>query len=446
MQETVFYGGTVVTMNPSGDIYEPGWLHIADDRIVGMGPGEPPPNLSPGAKRVSALGKAVLPGIVNIHTHVCGTLFKALTEDNKGSFYGLAFPMERFLDPESTYILSLLGCMETVRFGSTLIHDLYHYMRSTAKAVTKIGLRGILAHKVYEVDLRQLQYNDYSPVPHQGEEKLEENIRLIEEYHNSADGRLICEFGPHATDTVSPELATKIAGLAERYGVGIHIHTAQKQQEIDRMKESYGLTPVEYLRQTGLADGRLTAAHCILVNDSDIRILKEKRVTVAHCPEIMQKRGHFPPAKKFYEQGLRVALGTDWVSMNPWSNMRLAIFGARADGMDEDGINARKAFRMATIGAAECIGMADQIGSLEPGKKADFLLMDLRRPHLQPIFDDILATIVYNATGLEIDDVYIDGRAVVSNGEIVTVDGPAVIDEAAAVAKAFLKRQLGAVT
>ncbi|MDR2110275.1 MAG: amidohydrolase [Spirochaetaceae bacterium] len=429
-------------MNSSEDLYDKGWILLRDDRIEQIGPGEPPEGLEAG-ERIRAGGKVIMPGIVNIHTHVCGSLFKALTEDNKDSFYGLAFPMERFLTPDSVYALSMLGCIETVRFGSTLINDIYHHMRSTARAVEEIGLRGVLASKIYEVDLRRLRYNDYSRIPGQGEQKLEENIRLIEECHGKANGRITCRFGPHATDTVSLELAKKIRLLADKYNVGIHIHAAQKEKELDYLRESLGLSPVEYLKESGLAGEKLVAAHCILVNDSDIRILHDTRVNVAHCPEIMMKRGHFPPVEKFYAAGLSIALGTDWVTMNPWTNMRIAVMGARARGMDENSMNARKVFRMATIDAAKAIGMADQIGSLEKGKKADLVIMDSRYAHLHPVFDDPIATIVYNATGLEVETVIIDGKTVVENGAVVTVDPRAVIGEASGIAGGYLKRQLG---
>lgn len=439
-KKTLISGGRIVTMNPQEDIYEKGWILLEDDKIAGIGTGNPP-ETGGDVERINGTGKVVLPGIVNIHTHVCGSLFKALTEDNKGSFYGLAFPMERFLTPETTYVVSMLGCLETVKFGSTCINDIYHFMRSTAKAVDEIGLRGVLAQKVYEVDLCNLQYNDYTRIPGQGEAKLEENVRLIEEYHGKANGRITCRFGPHATDTVSMELAKKISGLAEHYRVGIHTHVAQKDKEVNHLREAYNLTPVEYLKETGLAGRKLIAAHCVFVDENDMKIMKETETNIAHCPEIIMKRGVFPPIKAFYERGLRIALGTDWVTMNPWDNMRFAIVGARANGCDEDGINAKKVFRMATIGAAEAIGMADSIGSLEVGKKADVLIMDLNLAHLQPIFDNVLATIVYNANGNEIDTVIIDGRAVVRAGNVVTVDEQALIREASQIAHDFLNRQ-----
>jgi 5-methylthioadenosine/S-adenosylhomocysteine deaminase len=441
MAKTLISGGTIVTVNQENDSFDEGWILLEDDRIVDLGNGNPP-DFGSDVKKIDAKGKAVLPGIVNIHTHVCGSIFKALTEDIEGSFYGLAFPMERFLTPESTYSLSMLGCIESVKFGSTIINDLYHFMRSTAKAVDEIGLRGVLAQKVYEVDLQNLQYDDYSYIPGQGREKLDENIRLIEEWHGKDNGRIQCRFGPHATDTLSMELAKEISDLSDKYKVGIHTHAAQKTKEIEHMKEAYSLTPVEYLKEVGFAGDKLIAAHCVYVNDSDIQILKDTGTNIAQCPEMMLKRGYFPPMRKFLERGLKVSYGTDWVSMNPWDNMRSGIEGARIQGVDVNGIHAKMAFRKSTIEAAEALGMENEIGSLEKGKKADLLIMGLEYAHLQPIFDDILATIVYNATGMEIETVMIDGKTVVSDGKVTTVDEKSVMKDAVGYAHEYYNRQM----
>ena len=435
----LIFGGSVITMNPQYDIYERGWLLVEGDIISAMGEGEPP-KINTDVEYINAKGKAVMPGIVNAHTHVCGALFKALTEDRRNSFYELALPMEQFLTSEATYVLSMSGCIEAVKFGSTCINDLYHHMVDTAKAVDEIGIRGSLAQKIYEVDLRNLQYNDYSSVKGQGEKKLEENIRLIEEYHGKSNGRISCRFGPHATDTVSMDLAKKIADLAEHYNVGVHTHAAQIEQEVNRVKEIYGLSPIEYLKETGLAGKKLTAAHCIYIDDNDTKILKQTKTGVLHCPELLMKRGEMPSLKKFYGCKLKVALGSDWLTLNPWDNMRFAIAGARMQGFRVDSLTARDALRMATIGAAEVVGMENYIGSLEIGKKADLIIMDLSSAHLQPIFDDIVATIVYNANGTEIETVIVDGNFVVRNSNVVNIDEQTFIREASLIAKDYYGR------
>lgn len=162
--QTLLYGAQIITQNEQDEIHKEGWILLEDDRIIGIGAGAPP-EVPEGTVKRCLPGRVIMPGIVNIHTHVGGTLFKGLTEDIKGAFYGLAFPMERFITRESMYSISMLGAMEAVKFGSTFIDDLYHFPESTARAAEELGLRGIIAQKIYDPDLQNLHNNDYSSVP-----------------------------------------------------------------------------------------------------------------------------------------------------------------------------------------------------------------------------------------------------------------------------------------
>lgn len=425
-------GGIVITMDDEEKIYSPGWLLVEDNKIVNLGEGSPP-DLPGICKYIDASGKVIMPGIVNIHTHVCGSLVKALTED-RSTFYSLALPMERFLTPEYAYILSLLGCIETVKAGSTCINDMYHFMRSGAKAVEEIGLRAVLAHNVYEVDLYRLQFGDYTYNTQQGINNLEENIKLIEEFHNKANGKITCRFGPHAPDTCSTELLCEMSRLANEYGVGLHMHVAQSEQETEFIKNTHGVSPIQYLENIGMTGGNLIAAHCILADERDIQILKKTNTIVAHCPTIYCKRGTFPPMQSMYGSNVKIALGTDWVSMDPWDNMRFAIGGGRLSGCQDEIINSHKAFRMSTIDAAKYLGLDSIIGSLESGKRADLIIIDINKAHLQPAYDDIIATLVYNANGNDVETVMVDGQIIVENGKMKMVDEKDVIKEARKVA------------
>lgn len=445
--KTLFYGGYVVTENAQDEIYRTGWLLIEGDAIRAVGEGEPPTFSEEDIVRHDVTGSVIMPGIVNIHTHVGGTIFKGLTESVAGSLYRLAFPMERFITEQSMYPISMLGAIEAVKFGSTFLNDLYLYPQSTARAVSELGLRAIISHKIYEPDFCRLRDNDYTPVAGQGMQKLEENIALVEAFHKTANGRIECGFGPHATDTVSIPLAKKIRDCADRFGARLHTHVAQKNQEVAHDREVYGLTPVEYLLETGLAGPELVAAHCVCLTESDAALLGSHHIPVAHCPEVFFKGGgSFTPVRLWQENGVDYGLGTDWVSLNPWSNMRTYLGCWRTiGGYDEQEISARLAFRKATIDAARLIGKADQIGSLECGKKADFFIMNLQKPYLQPLHDlDILSTIIWNATGTEIETVYIDGVPVVKDGRVTTVDEESTMQEATEISRHYLARQLEA--
>jgi len=433
VKTTLIKNGIIITVDAADTVWQKGWIRIEDQRIAAMGEGEAP-EAQPDWQVIDARNKAVLPGIVDVHTHVCGSLFKGMTEDAHNGFYGLALPMERLLTPENTYTLSLLGAAECLLAGVTCICDIYHYMRDTARAVRDLGLRGVLAHKIIETDLAGIQHGDYTRIPAEGRARVEENVRLIEEYHGKGDGRITCKFGPHATDTVSVELAREIAALGRQYGVGFHTHVAQKPQEVAFLRETYGMTPVEYLCETGLMGHDLTAAHCFFIDDHDITLLAEGGCTVAHCAEMGGKRGCLMPAQKMYAAGVRVSFGTDWVTMDPWTNMRSAIIVDRIAGCSIDEMNARIALRKSTIEPAIHLGLGDSIGSLEVGKQADLLLVDLDKPRLRPVFDQPVSTLVYNANGADVDTVMVAGEILVEHGTLCRTDLSALLQDAQQVA------------
>ena len=413
--KTLIKNGIVITQDPQDQVWPKGWVLLEEDRIAALGEGAPPADIT-ADKTVDASGMAVLPGIVDVHTHVCGSLFKGMTEDPVGAFYGLAFPMERLLTPETTYALSMLGAVECLKAGVTCINDIYHFMRATARAVDQLGIRAVLAQKIIETDLGTIQYNDYTRIPKEGAARVEENCRLIEEYHGK-DGRIFCRFGPHATDTVSLELAKRIAQLGRQYHVGFHIHVAQKDQEVDFLRETYNMSPVEYLKETGLMGVDLVAAHCTCATTEDIRLLEEGGATVAHCAEMYAKRGKFPPIAQLYP------------TMDPWTNMRTAVMAARMAGCPNHLPDAHMALRLSTIVPAQALGLGDRIGSLEAGKQADVILMDLRSPNLTPVFDDPVATIVYNANRHDVDSVWVAGKPLVEHKRLLPAEESWVLSE-----------------
>lgn len=228
--------------------------------------------------------------------------------------------------------------------------------------------------------------------------------------------------------------------------VNIHTHVAQTPQEIAHDREAYGMTPVEYLFETGLAQQKLIAAHCVCVTENDVRLLAKNKVHVAHCPEVFFKAGYFAPVDLWHKYGVTYALGTDWVTLNPWTNMRIYLGCWRTlGGLDEQQAGAKLAFRKITMDAARLVGKEKEIGSLEVGKKADLIVMDAREPHLQPMYDlDIRSTLVWNATGNEVETVIIDGKTIVDGKRVLTVDETAATQEATAICHKYLARQLGA--
>lgn len=429
--KTLLEHGIVITEDPMDTVYSPGWILLEDEKIIGLGEGDYSGAEIPDT-RIDASGKCILPGLVDIHTHVCGSLFKAMTEDVPGAFYGLALPMEDLLTPEYTYQLSLLGILECMKGGVTCINDIYHYMSSTARAVQDMRIRGVLAQKILERNLSRIHLGDYTLLPAEGQKRLQENVDLIEQYHKK--GRILCKFGPHATDTISMDLARQICDLGKTYDVGYHIHVAQKTEEIRFLKGEYGCTPVEYLQETGLLCERTTAAHCVYVTDSDLELLAKGGLTVAHCGEMAGKRGQFPPMKEFADRGIRFCIGTDWVTMDPWTSMRASIIGDRMMGCTLADMNAHVALRKMTIEPARHLGLGDQIGSLEVGKQADLIMVDRKKPSMMPLANDPVATLVYNANWNDVCFVMVAGETLIRDGQLTFADERQILEDGQAVA------------
>ena len=421
MNKTLFENGLIITVDDRDSVYRRGYLLVEDDRIAAVGEGDYTGDRT-GIAVVDADGKAVLPGIVDAHTHVAGSLFKGLLEDDPNGFYGFALPMEGQLTPEDVYHLSRLGAWECMQAGVTTINEIYHYVLSVAKAVDEVGLRAVISQNIVDVDIGALRYNDYTRYPAKGEAFVEDNIRLIEEYHGKDNGRITCRFGPHATDTVSMELAKKCAELGKKYGVGFHTHVAQSQREVALLKEAYGLTPVEFLRETGLLGDHLMAAHCIYTTPGDVELLAKSGTHLLHCTEGLGRNGDFPPMKEMFAAGVHVVLGTDWLTMDPWTNMRFGVALNRHHGVDYETASARGMLRRSTIEPARALGLGDKVGSLEAGKQADVILMDITGPNLTPMFHDPVVTLVYNACRRDVSDVMVAGKFTVRDRALQTVD------------------------
>lgn len=425
MTSSIFiHDGIILTNDKLQRIIRNGAIAIENDKIVSIGKTEDlKKDFSRADIKIDARDKIIVPGIINAHTHVMGHVFKGFTDDDVwGTFYPLCLPMESHLSPKNAYWLSLIGCIETLKFGSVLINDIFHYASETAKAVRDIGMRAVLEHKVFDVEsLSNLQYMNYTRDYELGLKKLKENEELIKKWNGAADGRIRAWVGNHAPDTNSPELLKAGRALADKYNVGIHIHVAQSQTEVKYIKSEYGKTSVEFLDSLGFLKHDVVCTHLIYATSGDIKILEKTGANMAHCPVIMGKAAAFPRIGELLKSKVRIGIGCDWVTLNPWDEMRAAIEITRALTGDPSLQSAQRAFKMMTLDSAEIFGVANELGSLEVGKKADLLIIDRKKPNLVPM-KDILPTLVYNMTGNEIEKVIIDGKIVVDDGRTVMVD------------------------
>lgn len=428
----IIRAGWVVPVDPAFRVIRNGAVAVEGDRITAVGPAAEVP--ADGAEVLEFPRHALLPGLVNVHTHVAGCVFRGLTEDRPDAFYGLALPMERFLDPDAIHALSMVGIAEVLLNGCTVIHEIYHHAAETARAAVELGVRAQVAHKVFDTDLAGIRYGRHDRIPDEGDRRLEENIRLYDRWHGAGNGRVEIRFGAHAADTCSPDLLRRIREEAERRGAGRHVHVAQSPEERDYMLEEYGMGSVEFLNREGFLGPSTVVAHLTYITPDGIRLLQETDTPMAHCPAITAKRGRFAPMKAIYDAGVRVGWGTDWVTMDPWDAMRFGISVTRVKNDDISLLGARQALWRSTMGSAQVLGWEDRVGSLEPDKQADLILMDLDQPHLAPLYEPV-SVLVYNASGRDVTHVMVAGEMVVENRALVHGNASKIVEAGQAVAE-----------
>lgn len=405
-----------------------GEVAIAGDRIVHAGPRRPESTWR--AKRtIAGAGRAVLPGLVNAHTHAASTVFRGQTDDRSGGvgLYTIAFRMERDITPEEWQALAWLGCLDMLRAGVTTINDLWYSPDALARAVETSGLRAMIAQKVFDVHLEALHEGDYTRYPETGAQRLREGVGFVEQWHGAAEGRILGRIGTHASDTCEAGLHREARREATRLGVGMHIHTAQSAREVEYIRAAHGCGPLEYLRDIGLLSSDVVCAHLSFASEGDLAAVRACGARYAHCPTIYPRRGRYPRLPEIIGRGIVTGFGTDWMLNDPFEGMRTAMNVTRVVQGDADVLPSEQALWLHTMGAARVLGLDHEIGSLEAGKKADLIALDLNRPHLQPFYGGYPALAFYAKTSDVVLSV-IDGRPVLEDGQPVYLDEERILD------------------
>lgn len=369
----------------------------------------------PGVKIIEGKDSFVMPGLVNTHSHAAMSLLRSYADDMelKPWLEEKIWPAEENLRGEHVYWGSMLAFLEMIKSGTTTFADMYFYMDDVAEAAIKIGIRGVLARGL-------IQFTDPEG------KNLQENIDLIEKYHKKGDGRITCLIGPHAPYTTSPEYLQKVMAAADKQGVGLHIHISETKQEVEDIYKEHGVSPVEYLEKLGLFERHVVAAHCVHVSEKDMDILKKHNVGVCHNPgSNLKLASGIAPVPIMLEKGINVGIGTDGASsnnnLNMFEEMHLTSLIHKGNNLNPLILNAREVLEMATIGGAKVLGLDHEIGSLEEGKKADIIIIDLEKPHFYPKAD-LISNMVYSAQGSDVKTVIIDGKIVMENYKLTTYD------------------------
>ncbi|MDD6383445.1 MAG: amidohydrolase [Selenomonadaceae bacterium] len=394
---------------------------IAGDKIQAIG--DVPEDFRP-AKVIDGRNHLAVPGFVNAHTHASMTLLRSYADDMNLMDWlnNKVWPVEAKMNEDDIYWGAMLAAVEMIEGGTTSFADMYGpYMDKVAEVVADSGLRGVLSRGIIGV----------AP---DGEQKLEENVALYKDFHGAADGRITVMFGPHAPYTCPPAFLKKVAAAAQSLGAEIHIHMHETQAEIEGSLKEYGKRPFAWVEETGLFDGKGTlAAHCVHLDDNDIEIIKKHHIRVAHNPgSNMKLASGTAPVPRLLKEGVCVALGTDGASSNNNLDMleevNLAAMLHKVHTLDPLAVPARTAVKMGTEYGAEAIGLQDT-GKLEAGCKADITLFSMESAVWYPRHD-LVSLLTYAAHADSVDTVLVDGKVLMENRELTTLDKERIFFEA----------------
>jgi 5-methylthioadenosine/S-adenosylhomocysteine deaminase len=419
--DIVIKDGMILTMNDKFTLHEKADLAITGSKIVDISL-----NTEYKAKKViEAKGKVVMPGLINTHTHAAMTMMRGLADDMPLDVWWkkFIFPIEKeLLSPEFINIGVSLAAIEMIKSGTTSFSDMYFFEDTAAQACKKIGMRAFLGEGVLDFPSPDCS----SP---------EETAVYIEELYKKwgKDPLIHLEVAPHAPYTCSPPVLKMSQKLAEKLDLPLHIHVSETAGEVAEIKKKYGASPVQHLDKIGFLSERVKAVHCVHLSEEDMEILAKRRVKVAHCPESnMKLASGNAPMVELLDKKVVVGLGTDGAASNNnldmFDEMDAAAKFHKAVRNDPTAMDAKTVLRMATANGGKVLQKPD-IGVLETGRTADIIIVDLDRPHLIPLYN-IYSHLVYSAGGSEVDTAIINGKLVMENRDILTVDEDEILDRA----------------
>ena len=416
------------------DVIENGAAAIAGDTILDIATRSEITNRYPGIPEIHEPYGLVMPGLVNTHTHAAMACFRGFADDLPLMTWlqEHIFPVEAKLDSAMVHDSTLLSIAEMIKSGTTSFCDMYLFAKDVARATAKTGIRSWIGEVLYDF-----------PSPSYGE--LENGFtyvnELLSEYKNHP--LISITIDPHSVYTCSPSLLEKCGRIAADHNALYAIHLSETQTELDTCQEQHGTTPVRHLNNMGLLGENTLAAHCVMLDDEEISILSEKQVKVSHCHESnMKLASGTAPVPTLLEKGVTVSIGTDGSASNNdvdmFSEMSSVAKAHKAASMDPTVMSAETTLHAATLGGAISLGVADTIGTLVPGKKADMIVLDLNQPHLTPLYN-IPSHLVYAARGADVIHSVINGNVVMKNRQLLTIDEKEIISRMQEISQKILK-------
>ena len=440
VKQTFFKNGYILTMNETNQVYASGELLVEGDKIVAVGKVDRT-LVKPDAEIIDLNGKYILPGFVNTHVHTSQQISRGVGDDVDFItwLHKRMWPFESNMTEDDSYVSTLMCCLEQIRAGVTSFAEPGgQFVSGMVKGVTEAGLRAKLAKSVMDC-------GDGLPAIWQKttQEELDKQVEDLEKYHNTADGRVQIWFGLRTIFNNTDDLIVRTKELADKYNVGIHMHVAEAKSEIEYTQEVYGEPTVTHLHKLGVLDKNLLAVHTVWLTNEEIDLFKKYDVKVSHNPASAMRVLGFAKIPQMLNKGVCVSIGTDGASssnrMDMVDEMWLTSLIHKGWRLDSTVVPSEDILCMATKNGARCLLDEDVYGSLEPGKKADLIIINPYGPSMMPV-NDRIAALVTAMHSTNIESTMCDGKWLMRDRKILTLDEDAILKEAQERADAIYKR------
>lgn len=445
--------GIVITMRGEGTgIINDGAVAVQGNAICAVGETAEILKGYDGHRVIDATDRAVMPGLIDCHSHSSMGIARGTAQDIDNWLYKGMFPIQANLDEDATQIGSLIEIAESVLNGTTTIGDYGDLSEIVLQNHLKVGNRCVMTELIHEMPRDIYRYDPMDTFPFDpgvGEEKFASTRKLVEQYHGRDGGMVTCMVGPQAANMCSLPLLQELYEYARKNELDVHIHVSQSHRENIQCEKRYGVRAIPFLEKNGLLGPQVLAAHISHAKPEEVRTMAEHGCRMVLCSNCMALiNGTVPPAAEYIELGGTVGLGSDQAPGNNRNNMFLEMKVGdllnKCKAGNGTAFPAWRMLRLGTIDSARALHMEDQIGSLEVGKKADLIILNLLHPHMTPIIlspvRNIVPNLIYSADGREVETVIVDGNVIVDGGELTRIDLKAAIRHANQAAKRFSQR------
>ena len=424
----------IVTVDTHLSVIENGYVAVKVGKIIAIAEMETSISFQ-AVKTIDASGMLIVPGLVNTHTHTGNTIYRGFADDMylQEWLKNYIFPLEaKFCSEETVRLSAQLSIIEMIRSGTTTFSDMYYYEHEVAKVVDEVGVRAHLAETILDF-------------PGPNSKTSSEGLKYTEELLQNWSNHPLIKVGvaPHAPYTCNGDTLKKAKELADKYGALFHLHLSETKTEVENCLKEHQFTPTQYLDELGVWNQNSFAVHCVHLNEKDKEVLISQKVAISHNPQSnMKLASGAAPIQDMLNKGALVAIGTDGTAsnnnLNMFEEMDMAAKLQKLSTNDPTSLDAKTVFQLGTIKGAELLQWNQEIGSLEVGKKADMILIDINQPQLTPMYNPY-SHLIYAMNGSEVQTVIINGRIVMENRKLTTIDEEEVLDKVKFLAKKIAK-------